>query len=706
MNTAKLKKFFDLGLTVVPIKTASKKIPEFKKWQSTKTLEDIPSSSLKDFEAIGLLAEPSGVLIIDIDTKNDPSEQIAGQFLKALEMSLDCFDDLLIQMTPSGGYHVIFKVDPVPPTMKLAKYDTGVVIETRGQGGQALIHPSPGYEMIQGSFKKLAYLDEETTALVLSIARSFDKSPKKSDAKTRKIQKTVGDTPFKKFNAEADILEMLVGAGWEYVESNDLGHLVKRPGRTTAKHSGIIFTDKNRFFCHTTSTDFDTEHSYSAFDVAVMTGQDPTILTTQILDKYGDLNQIPINQERPKNVKEFPFDILPSIVKDYIFVHEYHNVTIPDFSAMTFMTLVGAMIGTNVSIESRTGWVSHATLWVALSADKGKNKTESMGIIVDPINSYTNKQAVRYYAAKHEAEEAGVKFQEKNPQFIVSDITFEALGMLMAQVENGVMMIQQELDSWVTSMTEYSDASKSNKWIGFHDNKSTSVNRVTRKDIIIENPSCPVIGPIQPAILAKLMNDSDMVHSGFVDRLLVVNPDHKFRELPQQEMPQDIIDVYGEYIVDLFHRIKAMDPKRYKMDQAAKARFMDRVNYLRRLQDKEEIMSMRGFYDKVSKYFSRFILIIHCYQDVIHDQIQVQTVDQAFQLVQYFINMNRKTYNQNSIAKEIQNIHKQSLKKFPDQAQKRYLYMQGAGLSYQQISALENKSIDTIKKGIYRAKKR
>ena len=441
--------------------------------------------------------------------------------------------------------------------------------------------------------------------------------------------------------------------------------------------------------------------------MAVKTGQDPVILTTKILDKYGpDLKVIPINNDPSPKVQEFPFEILPSIVRDYIFVHQYHNVTIPDFSAMTFITLVGAMIGTNVSIESRTGWVSHATLWVALSADKGRNKTESMSIIVDPINKWTNKQAVRYYAAKNEAEESSVKFEEKNPQFIVSDITFEALGMLLSQVENGVMMVQQELDSWVTSMTEYSDASKSNKWIGFHDNKSTSVNRVTRKDIIIENPSCPVIGPIQPAILSKLMNDSDMVHSGFVDRLLIVNPDHEFRELPEEEMSQDIIDVYGEYIVDLFHRVRAMESRKYRMNPQAKKQFMARVNQLRRMQDKEEIMSMRGFYDKISKYFSRFILIIHCYQDVIHDQIQPQTVDQAFQLAQYFIAMNRKTYDQNSKSKEVQNIHQQSKRRHPDQAQKRYLYMKEAGLTYKDISELENKSIDTIKKGLYRAKKK
>ena len=213
MNVTKLKKFFNLGLVVIPIKKTEDKVPKFKKWESVKTLDDVPEYAVKDFEAIGLLAEPSGVCIVDIDVKNDPSEQIGSLFIKALEMSLDCFDDLLIQMTPSGGYHVIFKVDPVPATMKLAKYKTGVVIETRGTGGQALIHPSPGYELIQGSFDKMAYLDEETMNLVFAIARSFDQSPKKATDQERTAKKTIGDTPFKKYNAEADVLEMLVGAG-------------------------------------------------------------------------------------------------------------------------------------------------------------------------------------------------------------------------------------------------------------------------------------------------------------------------------------------------------------------------------------------------------------------------------------------------------------------------------------------------------------
>lgn len=102
---------------------------------------------------------------------------------------------------------------------------------------------------------------------------------------------------------------------------------------------------------------------------------------------------------------------------------------------------------------------------------------------------------------------------------------------------------------------------------------------------------------------------------------------------------------------------------------------------------------------------SRFILIIHMFQAEIKDQIQIETVQKAFKLVQYFVGMNLKTYNQNARSKDLTMIHQTGQKKYPDQSQKRYLYLQKCGMSYKDISSFENKSVSAIKTGIHRAKK-
>ena len=97
MNTANIKNFFGMDLVVVPIFKAKTKAPQFKNWIDVKKYDDIPEFALKSFEAIGLLAEASGVCIIDVDVKNDPTGKIGSSFLHALKMSMDGFDDLLVQ---------------------------------------------------------------------------------------------------------------------------------------------------------------------------------------------------------------------------------------------------------------------------------------------------------------------------------------------------------------------------------------------------------------------------------------------------------------------------------------------------------------------------------------------------------------------------------------------------------------------------------
>ena len=73
----------------------------------------------------------------------------------------ELFSNLVINSTPSGGYHIRYICTEVaiPGNKKLAeakhqahgKTETITLIETRGEGGYAVAPPTPGYELIQGS---------------------------------------------------------------------------------------------------------------------------------------------------------------------------------------------------------------------------------------------------------------------------------------------------------------------------------------------------------------------------------------------------------------------------------------------------------------------------------------------------------------------------------------------------------------------------
>ena len=87
----------------------------------------------------------------------------------------DLFDRLVIEGTPSGGFHVIYRCEaPICGNLKLAQRHDGekiaTLIETRGEGGLFLCAPTAGYEVIQGDLCDLPVLSDPERDVLLQAA--------------------------------------------------------------------------------------------------------------------------------------------------------------------------------------------------------------------------------------------------------------------------------------------------------------------------------------------------------------------------------------------------------------------------------------------------------------------------------------------------------------------------------------------------------
>jgi hypothetical protein len=79
-------------------------------------------------------------------------------------------------------------------------------------------------------------------------------------------------TPWGEFRAKYHVLDVLTSAGWSIVRENERMTYVKRPGNTDAETSGVVFKDSGLFMPFTTSTEFESEQSYDAFQAFVVVG--------------------------------------------------------------------------------------------------------------------------------------------------------------------------------------------------------------------------------------------------------------------------------------------------------------------------------------------------------------------------------------------------------------------------------------------------
>ncbi|WP_237773037.1 bifunctional DNA primase/polymerase, partial [Streptomyces luteocolor] len=205
------------------------------------------------------------------------------------------------EQTPSGGYHLIYRVTggPVLSNTKLARrpattaeLDTRpaekikVLVETRGEGGFVVTAPSHGpvhpsgqpWQLLAGGPKSVAKITAAERDALFQIARMLDQMPdttldsgrENSTPEIKAAQQqgsSDGIKPGDDYEQHTDWADILTPHGWKLLGQHGTTRYWQRPGKTgpgpsaTTGHS----TDRDRLFVFTTSTEFEAEKPYTKF---------------------------------------------------------------------------------------------------------------------------------------------------------------------------------------------------------------------------------------------------------------------------------------------------------------------------------------------------------------------------------------------------------------------------------------------------------
>ena len=184
-----------------------------------------------------------------------------------------------IVATPSGGFHVYYRCSVIDGNLKLAyDIDGDIVVETRGQGGQAVMPGSPGsthpsgklYRLVKGSFHQIPTLSTSEREVYLEMARTFDKKPPVEPRAADSPVTTKGDRPGDDFNARGDWSEILEPKGWFLVRETNSVSYWSRPGKHDGGFSATIghcSTDDQPLFYvfSSNAAPFEAEKAYTKF---------------------------------------------------------------------------------------------------------------------------------------------------------------------------------------------------------------------------------------------------------------------------------------------------------------------------------------------------------------------------------------------------------------------------------------------------------
>lgn len=274
MNLEILTKYYEAGLSLLPINSVKK--PTVNSWVDRQKNPVKPngefSNGLAQKVALVCGRVSGGIEAIDFDTKWDLSGKLMKDFKVTLEND-DLIRRLVIQKSPSGGYHFFYRCEEISGNKKLARKETtkeereknnsdqkvAGLIETRGEGGYILIEPSAGYKIIQGDLFHIPVITTEERELLHECAKSFNLYvPNNPDYKQRNFAKKDGNSPFELFNEKFDVVDFLVGEGWAVVKEYSEKIQLRRPGKTEGV-SATYWIGSKVFYPFTTSSEFEPE---------------------------------------------------------------------------------------------------------------------------------------------------------------------------------------------------------------------------------------------------------------------------------------------------------------------------------------------------------------------------------------------------------------------------------------------------------------
>jgi hypothetical protein len=626
------------------------------------------------------------ILVIDIDLKVLPMELRAAfftEFIAFVRDNVDGFDKkVAVHKTMNFGYHLTYRTRLMMGNEKIAvpvltglksesSGKTQALIESRGTGGYALLYD----ECTNGlDYTAIQYLSDEEHNTILAICRMYDERVEVQEIEQPKKDKATGVSPWQDYNQRHTVFDV-VGDEFKVIRNLASKTVIKRHGAISA-HSGYVFKDSGCLYLFSTGTAYPNEKLLSPFALFAYkyhSGNMSTAAKELYASGYGDRIKLPQPEiakvDKPVIEKlSFPLDIYPTEIQNYLIECNRTLDSSIDYMGAGLLWMLSILVGNSMKIQVKKGWDECCTIWVTVVGKAGVGKSPSINNVIRPLIQ-ANSREIREYQKRFrewdEYDKLSKKEKEQRPevqcpikkQFIVNDVTLEALVELHEENPNAVGVFKDELAGWIKDMNKYRAGSDLEFWLSTFSNQPAALNRKTVKNTYVHSPIIPVLGGIQPAVLNQIFTD-EYRDNGFSDRMLLCYPDIQVEMYNDNELSEELIDWYHNYIGELHAHIKnslivfdeerEIKPHLIPMDNAAKAEWKRINNKITIMQNSDnESEFTKSMLPKQKTYVPRFALLLSIIDAYANGEeltrpIDAATMIKAERLSDYFITMSKK----------------------------------------------------------------
>lgn len=297
------------------------------------------------------------------------------------------------------------------------------------------------------------------------------------------------------------------------------------------------------------------------------------------------------------DVEPFPLKALPDDMRTWVDDVSERMQCPPDFVAVPMLVGAASLVARHVTIRprQRNDWTERPNLWALIVGRPGAMKSPAMQQALRPLglmehdaqNAYAAQRAdfeAEQQAAKlrheeivrrareqlkkdHSNDVAGLLRLAEEPlpprreRYIVNDVTYEALGIILADNPGGVLGVRDEMSSLLADLSREDRAPQRGFFIQAWSGGSYTFDRVGRGHLHIEDARLSLIGGIQPGPLSALIKQAGgngRAADGLLERFLLSHPDH---DSPWREVDRFPDSAARNQVMTAFERLRSLTPE-------------------------------------------------------------------------------------------------------------------------------------------------
>ena len=345
--------------------------------------------------------------------------------------------------------------------------------------------------------------------------------------------------------------------------------------------------------------------------------------------RLQSVESVQSGDSEPVSFCNFPLDVFPSVIQQYITAQSAAKNVDPAFIAVPLIGVLGAAIGNSFSVEIQDEWRQISAVWCLSIANSGEGKSPGLDAVMPPVfqidsdaNAEFNRQLLEYQEKLREfkslsPDKRADRAEPTKPiqtRYFTGNVTVEGLSFVHHNNPRGMLVYTDEAASWLKSMNKYNDGGDEHEWIKMMEGKPIRIDRKTgdTKTISINSPNVSLVGGIQPGTLKRALS-ANHFDSGLMARIILTMPPRRPRRLTRARIDQSLKEAYFGLISRLYNRpMLGPDEVDYiAFSDNAFAAFEEFFNQQTIIIDSVGVGPFRAFVNKLDRLAARLALILH-----------------------------------------------------------------------------------------------